>query len=781
MKVFECRNSIFRLIFIAINRGLVDIYSKSPQLNGDPKNTPPNFFHTLSEKMFVRRHLPLIVCSALLTMLAFIEPTTLAQTPTPAQTQSKPPDDVVKVFTELVQTDVMVFDKQGRFVNGLTKDNFEIKVDGQARPIQFFEQINAGTKDEEAQLAAARGNPIPGGLTATRVVPLDRGRTILFFVDDFHLDPSGFSSSRKIISDFIEKDLAQNDQAAIASATGQIGFLQQLTNEKTVLRLALDRLGTRTYTVTDIERPTMGEYEAMLIDNNNIDVFEFFVNETIRINGGRQFGREMAESMVRNRAQSILAQAAMFNTNMLTALERLVRNAKDIPGRKLVFFISNGFLVHNRRGDAISRLQRITSFAAKAGVVIYSLDARGLTAAQGDLTGDRPMDLDGTLARSTQGENFAVQDGLNALARDTGGRPIFNTNDFRPGLGGALKETAVYYLLAWQPELSKQKAGRFRNLQVNVVGRSDLVVRVRKGFFDTDPSAPVAEAKKPATPVDENKVSASKLREAIAAPYPKTGVPLSLAINYYDTATKGPTLATSVQIPGEFMLFGPRDGKTQAVVDVTGVYFDDKGQAKADFYERLVTTAASPEEAKTYRGDITYTYPANLAPGLYQVRVAVRDDKSGRMGTAHSWFEIPDLSKKRLCMSSLLLGERTQAMMRNVSNSGDVGSVMLNPSHRFRSDSTMRFVVFAYNAALSETGQKADIAVQVLVIRDDQPVITTALRQIVTDGMNDLARIPYAAEVPLSGLQTGRYVLQVTLIDRTSKASMTRQTNFEVY
>ena len=729
--------------------------------------------------MSVHRHLPWLVCLAFVMVLAFIEPSALAQTPE-QQTPSKPPDEVVKVFTELVQTDVMVFDKQGRFVNGLTKDNFEIKVDGQARPIQFFEQINAGTKDEEAQLAAARGNPIPGASTATRVVPLDRGRTIFFYVDDFHLDPSGFSSSRKIISDFIDKDLSQNDQVAIASATGQIGFLQQLTNDRTVLKLALNRLGTRTYTVTDIERPAMGEYEAMLIDNNNVDVFEFFVNETIRING-RQFSREMAASTVHSRAQTILSQAAMFNANMLSGLERLVRNAKDLPGRKLVFFISNGFLVHNRRGDAITRLQRITSAAAKFGVVIYSLDARGLTGPKGDLTGDRPPDFDGTLARSTQGENFAVQDGLNALARDTGGRPIFNTNDFRPGLGEALKETAVYYLLAWQPQLNKQKAGRFRNLQVNVIGRSDLVVRVRKGFFDTEPSAPVAETKKPATPVEENKIGASKLREAIIAPYPKTGMPVSLSINYYDTANKGPTLATSVQIPGEFMLFGPRDGKTQAVVDVTGVYFDDKGQPKADFYERLVTTAVSPEEAKNYRGDITYTYPANLAPGLYQVRVAVRDDKSGRIGTAHSWTEIPDLSKKRLCMSSLLLGERTQAMMRNVSNAGDAGSVMLNPSHRFRSDSTMRFLVFTYNAALSETGQKADVAVQVLVIRDDQPVITTALRQISTEGITDFARIPYAAEVPLSGLQTGRYVLQVTLIDRTSKESMTRQTNFEIY
>lgn len=728
--------------------------------------------------MLARRSLLRFTYPAIVISLALIKSTTFAQTPSP--TPAKTPDDVVRVFTELVQTDVMVFDKQGRFVDGLTKDNFEIKIDGQTLPIQFFEQINAGTKNEEMQLAAARGNPIPGGPTAPRVVPLDRGRTVFFYIDDFHLDHSGFSTSRKIISDFIEKDMGQNDQVAIASATGQIGFLQQLTDNRKVLQTALDRLVARTYTVTDIERPTMTEYEAMLIDNNNREVFEFFVEETIRLNG-RTFSRDMAESMVRNRAQTILAQAAMLSTNMLIGLERLVRNMKDLPGRKLVFFVSNGFLVRNRRGDAPERLRRITSAAAKGGVVIYSVDARGLTASGGDLTGDRPLDLNGTLARAAQGQSYEVQDGLNALARDTGGRPFFNTNDFRPGIGGALKETATYYLLAWRPDPNKQKAGRFRNLQVNVIDRKDLAVRVRKGFFDVEPSAPVAEVKKPASPEEENKATASKLKEAIIAPYPRTGIPISLGVNYYDTAIKGPTLATSVQIPGEFMLFGPRDGKTQAIVDVTGAYFDDKGQVKADFYERLVTTAPSPEEAKNYHGDITYTYPATVAPGLYQVRVAVRDEKSGRLGSANSWIEVPDLTKSRLSMSSLLLGERTLAMMTNVSTPAEASSVTLNPSRRFRSDSTMRFLVFAYNTTRSQTDQKPDVAVQVLVIRDDQPVITTALRKINTDSVPDQTRIPYAAEVPLSGLQTGRYILRVTLIDRTSKESTTLQTHFDIY
>src|SRR4029079_15997324 len=79
---------------------------------------------------------------------------TRAQTPSPTP---KPQDDVVRVYTELVQTDVMVFARQGKFRNACTSYNFELRIDGKPRPIEGFEQITAGS-DEESQLAAARGS-----------------------------------------------------------------------------------------------------------------------------------------------------------------------------------------------------------------------------------------------------------------------------------------------------------------------------------------------------------------------------------------------------------------------------------------------------------------------------------------------------------------------------------------------------------------------------------------------------------------------------------------------
>src|SRR6185503_20242512 len=165
-----------------------------------------------------------------------------AQTPE----RGRQDQDVLRVFTELVQTDVMVFDKQGRFVDGLKKEDFELRIDGQLKPIDFFERVTAGSATEESQLAAARGvsNRSTDGANAAPV-PLDRGRPIFFYLDDLHLDPASMNAGKKLISDFIDKQMGQNDEVAIASASGQAGFLQQLTDDKRVLSAALARLNSR--------------------------------------------------------------------------------------------------------------------------------------------------------------------------------------------------------------------------------------------------------------------------------------------------------------------------------------------------------------------------------------------------------------------------------------------------------------------------------------------------------------------------------------------------------
>ncbi len=705
-----------------------------------------------------------------------------AQTPqTPKQDQG----DVVRVFTDLVQTDVMVFDKQGKFVSGLKREDFALKIDGKEKPIEFFERISAGS-DEEAQLVAARG----GSNLKTRKgpVPLDRGRYVFFYVDDLHMDLHGVQSTKKIVNRFIDDEMGQNDEAAVTSASGVIGFLQQITDNKTVLRTALEKIVSRPYNVRDPDRPPMSEYQALLISNNDIDTTNFFVDETLRNNPGMM--REQALNIVQTRSRIMLQQASHITANTLAGLETLVRRANRLSGRKLVFFISDGFFIdHNSiNSDSKDRLRRITSAAARSGVVIYSMDARGLTPGLPDASTDQAFDPTGRLLRANMGELSASQDGMFALANDTGGRAIFNTNDFKPGLTGALKETSVYYLLAWKPERQgPSDENRFRKIEVTIPNRSDLVVRVKRGYFDVEPEPTANKSKKDNKEIEKKEAAISpvdkQLQEAINSAYPVRSLPVSLTLTFLHTPDKGARLSASMEVPGEFLKFSAEEGQPKAALDILGSFFNEKGQRGQSFKGTINVTASQEEITKGYKRGLSYTYPITIEPGLYQVRVAARDAKSGLSGSAVQWVEIPDLSKGNLAMSSLLLGERLETTLEPVSstsaNNGD--TVGLSVSRRFSNRSYLRFLVFTYNAIRSTTDGTPDVAIQVQVVRDNQPVVTTPLKKIATEGIVDLARLPYAAEIPLSGLSSGYYLLRVTVIDRASKNSATQSARFEVY
>ncbi|HKR60983.1 MAG TPA: VWA domain-containing protein, partial [Pyrinomonadaceae bacterium] len=609
-------------------------------------------------------------------------------------------------------------------------------------------------------------------------VPLDRGRTTFFYIDDLHLDLAGSQSARKVISHYIDAEMGQNDEAAITSASGQMGFLQQLTNNKTVLRHALERLNPQPYLVQDFQRPPMSEFQAVQIDNYNRDVTDYYVDALIRDNPF--LSRQAAESMVQARSNQVLAQAANITRNSLIGLESLVRSASSLPGRKLVFFLSNGFFVNDRRSDVRDRLQRITSAAAKSGVVIYSLDTRGLVGLVTDASTDAAFDPSLRL-RSEGVEITASQDGLHALAADTGGRAIFNTNDLGSGLKRALNETAVYYLLAWKPDPERSTSSKFRRIEVKLVNKPELIARVRRGFFDLEPVATAnGKEQKKAAPAEDKKPQ-PVLWNAIGDATPTHALPLSLSLLYVDAPQKGALLSAAMQVPSELLTFNQIDGKSKSVLEVAGGLYNEKGQLGAKLDQRLTIVAPPPDPSQPPPKDFKYTFPVHLAPGLYQARFGIRDVGSGRLGTAHAWIEIPTLAANEVQLSSLHIGERVPGQVTNASVKDDsaIDGVSLSIDHRFHSTSYLRFLVFVYNAART-ADTKPDVALQVLLLRDGQPVVITPLKKIGIEGAPDLNRIPYAAEVSLADLRPGRYLLKVSVVDRVSKRSASRETPIEI-
>ena len=732
----------------------------------------------------------LSLASAAALLLAAHAHPTLAQNPQRPANQS---EEVVRTTTELVQTDVMVFDKQGSFINGLKPEQFELRVDKKPRTILFFERIMAGSANEEAQLAAARGGA-SGLIQAKRdaVVPLDRGRTVFFYVDDLHLSPSSTVQARTLLLRLIEREMGQNDEAAIASSSGQIGFLQQLTDNKAVLRQAVDRLKSRP-TIRDFERPPMSVYQALLIDKNDQDVFDYFVAAVLREFPG--LPRLSAEEMVRARARQIVAAASYIVINTLSPLEGLINSSRELSGRKLLFVISDGFFL-DPTSDGPDRLRRITSAAARSGVVIYSIDARGLVVGLPDASSEVAFDPSGRLDAATMGEVTASRDGLNALARDTGGRPLFNSNDLSAGVKGALNETSSYYLIAWRPESEEQRAGKSSRIEVNIIGRPDLVVRLRRGLADRETPAPVAKQKTKLPPSPESDADEA-LRAAITSVYATQSLPMALGVHFLDTARTGSVVTAALTVPTDALTFTLFEGKLTANVDIAAAVYDTEGKVAASFQNRLTAKTASPDPNASRPDSFAYNGQFKLKPGLYQVRAAIHDEKNGRAGGARQWIEVPDLNSRKMALSSLILGGRTATATEPASQADPLVQAKLSIDHRFARTERLRFLIFVYNAArrvnagldqadangnsgLLPGAAVPDVAAQVQVLRDNQPVITSPLRKVAIDPGSDIGRVPYAAEITLSDLQPGRYVLQVTMIDRVAKTSATQQTVFVI-
>ncbi len=169
----------------------------------------------------------------------------------------------------------------------------------------------------------------------------------------------------------------------------------------------------------------------------------------------------------------------------MSALHNFLRSVEILPGRKLVFFLSDGFVLQLKSSDIISRIGVVTVGAARSGIVVYTLDARGLVVVGlPDAKVKRGLDMTGALAHSGVNEVAAPMDALNALASDTGGRFLKNTNALDTALITTLTEISRYYLLGWYIDPEKLKPGKYSTIKASIKGRSDLNVRVRQGSLD---------------------------------------------------------------------------------------------------------------------------------------------------------------------------------------------------------------------------------------------------------------------------------------------------------
>jgi VWFA-related protein len=476
-------------------------------------------------------------------------------------------------------------------------------------------------------------------------------RALIFYVDDLHLAPDSLERTRKSLLEFINSGIGKNDLVAITSPSGQIGFLQQLTSDKEALRSAVARLNYRTQTKTDMDKPPMSEYIALKIREGDEQALIYYIQEVqrqncFRVNTGLicTVSPQAARQMVKNRANQIAVESAPATDNTLRLLEGLMRTAAQLPGRKLVFVISDGFYLNDFKTGSLDRIKRVTDAAGRAGVVIYTLDARGIFGDAIDITNNKPLDSKGMLTGAGIGEISASQDGLNALAKDTGGQAFRNTNrPMHEWVEQVVDETSNFYLLAWKPDTEEQKRGKFKSIEVSVVGRPDLKVRVRNSYFKTAALPLITTKKKPDK--DPTKAREDDMRLVIDAPVSQHEIPAEVDLGFVQMPGFGTRVIATLSIDDSALTFEMTDGKLSADVDIGGIFYDDKGKPINSFVGRLrIFPRTSPDTVgATQKKRPVYRFTAFVPGGLYQVRVGVRDLKSSRIGSAMDWIKVPKI------------------------------------------------------------------------------------------------------------------------------------------
>ncbi|HEY8461721.1 MAG TPA: VWA domain-containing protein, partial [Blastocatellia bacterium] len=536
-----------------------------------------------------------------------------------SQEQKKQDEPLLRIETELVQIDVVVTDKRGNLARDLKRADFELFEDGKKREITHFA---VGTAAQPAKwLAVEKKKPDERNSADSTPVETRAGRYIVIAVDDFHLAPENLITVKRALHRFIDSQMVADDQVAVATTSGNIGMFQQFTNERDVLARAVDRLGPQQRTVTSSsDIPRISDYQAELIDIGDQEALELAVEEILRLDpapmpqpsqgerGGssRQssgFGispRERAIMQAQAKARTIVAQNAHYARATLSNLESVIRNLRGLTGRKMLILLSDGFYLGGNSSSRIYDMRRIIDAATRAGVVIYSIDARGLVAAPlGGSASDPPtagdMALPGARARVEIGAINAKLDGLNALARDTGGTLFKNSNDLSRGLQRVLDANETYYVLAYEPA-ETYRDGRFHKIEVRIAGRPDLIVHTRKGYLaPSDKTGDLAEKssnkskeQSPEKIAQQEKLEKEKdMREGLGALFPLRGIPVEMAVDFLDVSNGNSGVSSgalvNLRVDASQLDLRQANGTHQGALDMVMAIFDEKGKTTASF------------------------------------------------------------------------------------------------------------------------------------------------------------------------------------------------------
>lgn len=650
-------------------------------------------------------------------------------------------DDVVRITTNLVQIDAVVT-KNGKVVPNLTADDFEIYEDGRQQTITSFAYVsNVSRSVPETGASRESGtNPIPFS-------PFKREqphRTMALVVDDLGLSAESMNQVRRQLRKFIAEELHPNDLVAVMRTSGELGVLQQFTTDRRLLNRAVDQLRWN------------------FCSRVGIHVFT----------PARSAGTTTC-SLASSRATLASLRFIIDSMGRLPGRKSLVLLTDDLPRQSQDDLLGDGGLElagddNNAPQDAqlpdipysnyTEALNKLAERAIRASVVIYSVDTQSLA-----ITGITAADhLPGDYRTITQRINSILstrssllltrREGSLLLARQTGGFQIHNSNSFK--LDTILEDQSGYYLIGYRPS-DETFNRRFHHIRAKVK-RSGMSLRTRYGFFGLTEEE-----------VAQRQLTTADLTNlALASPFTAQEIELYVTPFFADYGNDRALIRSFVDLNLRDLAFTVVNGERQASIDVHSVVFGDNGRLvqQLQHVATLRFTEIEYERALSNGFPLSVDLPVKR-PGSYQVRVAIRDRTSAKLGSGGGFVSVPNVKTGQLATSGIILG----TMPKTTTQTDAANEVMINPgTRRFKAGSDLKFVYRIYNAAVGG-GKLRDLSVETLLVRDSTDVLSRPVSSVVADAQKDLDHVIVNGVAPLSGLEPGNYYLQVVITEQVAK------------
>jgi VWFA-related protein len=672
--------------------------------------------------------------------------------------QGKDTTYTLKVKSQLVTESVVVKDKQGKFVSGLTAKDFAVTEDGTAQTIRVFEReslpvdstpLSVTPEDEESVRIYKR-------LGRTKYAAEDKARSykdrrlMAFYFDMTAMPPDDQLHALQAAEKFVRTQMTEVDLVSILRYQG--GAVDVL----------LDFTADRNKILSILETMVVGEGQG---SGEGVD-------DSSSSDQGAAFGQDSSEFNI-------------FNTDrQLSALQTTAHMLEQINEKKILLYFASGLRLNGNDNQA--QLHATVDAAVKAGLSFWPIDARGLVAQAplGDATqgssGNSGM-YNGAAAQATDDRLQQSQDTLYSLAADTGGKAFFDNNDLAGGIVRAQRAISDYYLIGYYTTNTAQN-GRFRKIEITLPENLNASLDYRQGYYANKEFGKFNGAEKE-----------RQLEDALMLGDPITDLTVAMEVNYFQLNRAEYFVPVTVKIPGRELALAKKFGNEHTVIDFVCEIKDEMGLTVSNLRDNVDVKLSDASAMELAGRPIEYSTGFTLLPGRYTIKFLARDDETGRMGTYQGFFVIPNLSKatKQLPISSVVLSNQRvdtkQALFNTMKGKEQAKNDAANPlvngdgklipsvTRTFRVDRNMEVFLQAYlgndpasggsSLPKEKLAANSQVIAFVSLYRDGIKVMDSGAIQASASTESRLGTAAIDLKVGIAKLSPGEYQCQVTVLD----------------